>query len=315
MRMLLLITWLITLSSAQAAMLPMQPTFNPDGEVDAQQESSARLNLKLEDNDPLLRFFILNQETDEELTLSAGEYAMAPGQYQITLIRLDGIERKPDANYQQITDTITLTANQSITRTFPTPIRRVIATWYNDWSIAFATGTLGDDYEVSNLHKEHYDALNIANSYPETDAVGNLGGALASRTGISLGYRHLFAQSNWLAQLDLSWDQDPDQRLTRTGVHLGAGKYWTTTNTTPWISALVGQETTAWNDVTLKGNTLSGSHAVTTLNFEAGIVYRPINLHLSARVDPINQNMMASIGYIFGGKQTSHLQSARITLQ
>ena len=134
-----LIIGLISISYAQAAMVPLQSTFNPADSTEQQPETTARLQLRQERADPLLRFIVRNRETEQELVLSAGEYAMEPGHYHITLIRLDGIERNPDPNYQQVTDTITLTADQTISRTFPIPIRRYLATWHDDWSISLPT--------------------------------------------------------------------------------------------------------------------------------------------------------------------------------
>ena len=297
MRLMPLFLLLLSLS-LQAAMIPMEGVFSEQEKtVDIETPKSAILHLKLEKEDRQSRFVIRDLYTNEELILKPGAYAIGPGEYRLILFRLDVLDEKPDPNFQTITETVTIEKDETISRTFPLAAERVIATWYDDWTIALTTGQLGADYEVSHLLKEQYDSQGISNSYPELDKVGNIGGSIASRTGIALGYKHLFAQSSWLAQIDLAWDQDADSFLTRTGIHLGAGKYWGHATTTPWISALVGQESATWNGISIDGtNSLSGSNSVTTLNLEVGLTYRPWNILLSGRYDLINQSFMAHLG-------------------
>lgn len=297
---------LILNGTIHAAMLPLTSSFSPT-ELAEQTELTGTLKLTIEKNDPLIRFIVRNTQTDEEIMLTTGTYSIAPARYEITLVRLDGIEKSPDINYQRITETVTIRKAERETMQFPSPIRRVMATWYDDFSISFATGKLGNNYEVTNILKEHYDKRGVTNSYSELDTVGNMGGSLASRTGVALGYRHLFANSSWLAEVEVNWDQDPDSRLVRTGFAAGAGKYWEGENTTPWISILAGQETATWNDMSIDGTTkLNGSNSVTSLNLVAGMAYRPFNLHISAKFDLLNQSMMANIGYLLGGKSSGY---------
>ena len=40
-----------------------------------------------------------------------------------------------------------------------------------------------------------------------------------------------------------------------------------------------------------------------TLNVDAGMIYAPMNLALSARLDLAKQSVMFNIGYVFGGKK------------
>jgi hypothetical protein len=250
--------------------------------------------------------------TGDVLTLSQGEYQISAGQYELQayIPTLDGAV---DESYQRYQVSIDIGQGESEEVTIPILGKRRSATWHDYFTISLQMAMIGDDYEVSGILNEFYTQQNIANNFPAINAISDNDSDAQDRTGISLNYKHFFADSDWMFYADYFIDQDSNNSLNRSGFGLGAGKYWDADKSSYWVAGGVGSETAAWDNITVGGNssvTISGEADNETFDIQGGIIYRPFNLSASAKLDVVNQSVTFNIGYAFGGRKQGYIDPA-----
>jgi hypothetical protein len=290
-------------------------TGNDDARTKRDNDLSSRVSITTVNKDDLdrVKVRLTNTATGDTLEIFEGNYDISPGEYDVLAFKpqLDDI----DDSYQQYRTTVNIRSGELKSLTIPYLKKRRFTSWHDYLTVSFQMATIGDDYEVSSILNEFYTKQNISNSYPEINAISQNDGDAQSRSGLSLNYKHMFANSDWMFYADYFLDRDGDSNLNRSGFGVGAGKYWDSQNSTYWLAGGVGSENAAWNDITVGGNSsisISGDTDNQTVNAEAGIIYRPFNLSASARLDLINQTVTFNIGYLFGGKKQGYIDSAFI---
>jgi hypothetical protein len=250
--------------------------------------------------------------TGDVLTLSQGEYQISAGQYELQayIPTLDGAV---DESYQRYQASIDISQGESEEVTVPTLGKRRSATWHDYFTISLQVASIGDDYEVSGILNEFYTKQNISHSFPAINAISDNDSDAQSRTGISVNYKHFFADSDWMFYADYFMDEDSNNSLARSGFGLGAGKYWDSERSSYWVAGGVGSETAAWDDINVGGNTsitISGENDNQTLDVQGGIIYQPLNLSATAKLDVVNQTLTINIGYAFGGRKQGYIDPA-----
>ena len=288
-----------------AAALPFTETQNAS--ETSQSQLSGKVNIQLPSIDEFtpLTVKLINLNTKEVVNIGQGEYLISQGEYQI-LVYKALLDDDIDHSYAQFKAEISVGSSETVNIDVPELNKRRFTSWHDYLTISLQLASIGDDYEVSSILNEFYTKQTIANTFPEFNSISANDSDAQSRTGLSINYKHFFANSDWLMYAELFADQDSNSSLNRSGFGLGGGKYWEGENSNYWVAGGIGSETAKWNDITVGGNTsisISGENSNETLNVEAGMIYVPMNLSFGARFDLANQSVMFNVGYVFGGKK------------
>ena len=295
----------------QAAMLP----FIEEAVSDASESPlNATLNVILPADDELNTFIVKlkNLTTNEVISIGKGQYKVQQGAYEL-IAYIANLDEEIDPSFTQYNTRFEVEAYKTLEVSVPKLTRRRYTSWYDYFTVSLQVGSLNGDYEVTSILNEYYTALNIPNSYPAVNTLSENDSNSQSRIGLTLNYKHFFADSKWMAYGEWFTDSDSNQSLDRSGFSLGAGRYWSSDKSNYWVASGIGSETAQWNNPSIGGSStisISGKNDTQSLNLEAGLIYQPINTSLSVKFDLINQSLMFNVGYVFGGKKQGYIDPA-----
>lgn len=304
-KLVLIFMFMFVSQQLYAAALPFTEISNSPDSTQPGLNGKVNIQLPLVDDFTPLKVKLINLKSKEIVNVGQGEYQIKQGEYQLWAYKAL-LDDDVDQSFEQYKVQISVDSYETKNINVPKLNKRRFTSWHDYFTLSLQLSTLGDDYEVSGILNEFYTQQNIANAYPEMNAISVNDSDAQSRTGIALNYKHFFANSNWLMMAEWFTDQDSNKSLNRSGFGLGAGKYWEGESSNYWIAGIVGSETAAWNDIQVGGNSsikISGENDNQTLSLDAGMIYAPMNLLFGARFDLVNQSMMFNIGYVFGGKK------------
>ena len=295
--------------ASQAAML----LFSGDSSNATEAPLNASLKVSLPDAGDLNTIIVKlrNLTTNEVISIGNGEYKVQQGSYELNAY-IASLEEDIDPSFTRYKTRFEVDVNNPAQVIVPPLKRRRYTAWYDYFTVSLQAGTLGDDYEVTSILSEYYNALATPNSYPAINTIAENDSNAQTRIGLAINYKHYFADSKWLAYAEWFTDSDSNSSLERSGFGVGAGQYWVSDRSNYWVAGGIGSETAKWNDIHVGGNnavSISGENDTQSLNLEAGMIYQPMNTSLSVKLDLNNQSLLFNVGYVFGGRKQGYIDS------